>query len=38
MVGYFTEVEALYIEAAFSAGPVDVAIGYGDDSDVMLGM
>ena len=32
MVGYFTEVEALYIEAAFSAGPVDVAIGYGDDS------
>ena len=32
LVGYFTEVEALYIEAAFSAGPVDVAIGYGDDS------
>ena len=32
MVGYFTEVEALYIEAAFSAGPVDVAIGYGNDS------
>ena len=32
LVGYFTEVEALYIEAAFSAGPVDVAIGYGNDS------
>ena len=32
MVGYFTEVEALYIEAAFSAGPVDIALGYGDDS------
>ena len=32
MVGYFTKVEALYIEAAFSAGPVDVSIGYGDDS------
>ncbi len=32
-VGYFTEVEALYVEAAFSLGPVDVALGYGDDSD-----
>ena len=32
LVGYFTEVEALYVEAAFSAGPVDVSIGYGDDS------
>ena len=32
LVGYFTEVEALYIELAFSAGPVDIALGYGDDS------
>ena len=32
LVGYFTEVEALYIEASFSAGPVDIALGYGNDS------
>ena len=34
-VGYFTELEALYIEAGFSIGVVDVAIGYAgeDDSD-----
>ena len=30
-VGYFTEVEALYVEAAFSVGVVDVALGYGSD-------
>ena len=29
--GYFTEVEALYVELGFSAGAVDIAIGYGDD-------
>ena len=28
-VGYFTELEALYIEAGFSVGVVDVALGYG---------
>ena len=32
MVGYFTAVEALYIEAAFSSGSVDIALGYGNDS------
>ena len=30
--GYFTEVEALYIELGTSIGAVDVALGYGDDS------
>ena len=29
--GYFTEVEALYIELGTSIGVVDVALGYGDD-------
>ena len=29
--GYFTEVEALYVELGFSTGAVDIAIGYGDD-------
>lgn len=29
--GYFTEVEALYVELGFSKGAVDIAIGYGDD-------
>ena len=29
--GYFTEVEALYIELGTSIGAVDVALGYGDD-------
>ena len=29
--GYFTEVEALYIELGFSTGAVDIALGYGDD-------
>ena len=29
--GYFTEVEALYIELGFSTGAVDIAFGYGDD-------
>ena len=32
-VGYFTELEALYIEAGFSVGVVDVALGYGSDKD-----
>ena len=31
MVGYFTEVEALYVELGFSTGAVDIAFGYGDD-------
>ena len=31
LAGYFTDLEALYIELGFAAGPVDVAIGYGDD-------
>ena len=30
--GYFTEVEALYIELGTSIGAVDIALGYGDDS------
>ena len=30
-VGYFTELEALYIEAGFSVGVVDVALGYASD-------
>ena len=30
-VGYFTDLEALYIEAAFSAGPVDIGVGFGSD-------
>ena len=29
--GYFTEVEALYVELGFSTGAVDIALGYGDD-------
>ena len=29
--GYFTRVEALYVELGFSTGAVDIAIGYGDD-------
>jgi len=33
MAGYFTEVEAIYVELGFSAGPVDIAIGYGDDQE-----
>ena len=32
-VGYFTELEALYIEAGFSVGVVDVALGYGSDDE-----
>ena len=32
MVGYFTEVEALYIEAGFPLGPVGVGIGFGSDA------
>ena len=32
-VGYFTELEALYIEAGFSVGVVDVALGYGRDDE-----
>ncbi|MDA8547211.1 hypothetical protein N9N86_00090 [Flavobacteriaceae bacterium] len=31
--GYFTEVEALYVELGFSTGAVDIAIGYGDDQE-----
>ena len=30
-VGYFTDLEALYIEAGFPIGPVGVAVGYGRD-------
>lgn len=29
--GYFTEVEALYIEIGTTIGAVDIALGYGDD-------
>jgi hypothetical protein len=29
--GYFTKVEALYVELGFSTGAVDIALGYGDD-------
>ena len=32
LAGYFTDAEALYIEAGFSLGPVGVAVGYGSDS------
>ena len=32
MVGYFIEVEALYVEAAFLVGAVDIGIGFGSDS------
>ena len=32
MIGYFTEIEALYIESSFIIGPVEIALGYGDDS------
>ncbi|MBL6592109.1 MAG: hypothetical protein ISQ41_01360 [Flavobacteriaceae bacterium] len=32
-VGYFTDLEALYIEAGFPLGPVGVAVGYGSDGD-----
>ena len=32
-MGYFTELEALYIEAGFSVGVVDVALGYGSDDE-----
>ena len=32
-VGYFTEAEALYVEAGFSAGAVDIGIGFGADKD-----
>lgn len=32
-VGYFTDLEALYIEAAFAAGPVDIGLGFGSDGD-----
>ena len=35
-VGYFTEVEALYVEAAFSVGVVDVALGYGSDATIIV--
>ena len=31
-VGYFTDAEALYIEAAFPVGAVDIGIGFGSDS------
>ena len=30
-VGYFTGLEALYVEAGFPIGPVGVGIGYGSD-------
>ena len=29
--GYFTELEALYVELGFSTGAVDIAVGYADD-------
>ena len=32
-VGYFTDLEALYIEAGFPIGPVGIAVGYGSDGD-----
>ena len=32
MVGYFTELEALYVEAAFLVGAVDIGVGFGSDS------
>ena len=32
MVGYFTLVEALYVEATFPIGAVDIGVGYGNDS------
>ena len=31
-VGYFTDLEALYIEAGFPIGPVGIAVGYGSDA------
>ena len=31
MVGYFTDAEALYVEAVFSAGAIDVGVGFGSD-------
>ena len=30
-VGYFTDLEALYVEAGFPVGPVGVAVGFGSD-------
>ena len=29
--GYFTELEALYVELGFSTGAIDIAVGYADD-------
>ena len=29
--GYFTAIEALYVEVGFSTGPVDIALGYAND-------
>ena len=31
MVGYFTDAEALYVEAGFSAGAIDIGVGFGSD-------
>ena len=31
-VGYFTDAEALYVEAAFPIGAVDIGVGFGSDS------
>jgi len=32
MVGYFTEIEALYVESTFLVGVVDIGVGFGSDS------
>ena len=32
-VGYFTDLEALYVEAGTTVGGMDLAIGYGSDGD-----
>ena len=31
-IGYFTDAEALYVEAAFPIGAIDIGIGFGSDS------
>ena len=36
--GYFTEVEALYVEVGTSVGAIDIALGYGDDQSDPLNL
>ena len=36
--GYFTEVEALYVEVGTAVGAIDIALGYGDDQSDPLNL